>query len=63
MGHVCFSVTRNYLDWLTILPWGVCSEEKFDLTEAKRVLDEDHYGMEEVKKRVLVSLNAMICNL
>ena len=49
-----FSVTRNYLDWLTVLPWGVCSEESFDLAAAKEILDEDHYGMSEVKKRVLV---------
>uniref|UniRef100_A0A1B6BZM9 Lon protease homolog, mitochondrial n=1 Tax=Clastoptera arizonana TaxID=38151 RepID=A0A1B6BZM9_9HEMI len=48
-----FNVTRNYLDWLTTLPWGVMSEENLDLTQATQVLDEDHYGMEDVKKRVL----------
>ena len=49
------SVTRNYLDWLTLLPWGICSKESLDLEKARAVLDEDHYGMEDVKKRILVS--------
>ncbi|CAN8005199.1 unnamed protein product [Ixodes hexagonus] len=48
-----FSVTRNYLDWLTSLPWGKTSEENFDLARAKEVLEEDHYGMDDVKKRIL----------
>ncbi|XP_076465316.1 lon protease homolog, mitochondrial-like [Babylonia areolata] len=48
-----FNVTRNYLDWLTSLPWGLNSEESLDLTKARQVLDEDHYGMEDVKKRIL----------
>ena len=48
-----FSVTRNYLDWLTIMPWGQRSEENLDLKHAKTVLDEDHYGLEDVKKRIL----------
>jgi len=47
------SVTRNYLDWLTSLPWGVTSTENLDLQRAVEILDEDHYGMEDVKKRVL----------
>uniref|UniRef100_A0A8D2L8Y7 Lon protease homolog, mitochondrial n=1 Tax=Varanus komodoensis TaxID=61221 RepID=A0A8D2L8Y7_VARKO len=48
-----FNVTRNYLDWLTSIPWGKCSEENLDLSRAQAVLEEDHYGMEDVKKRVL----------
>merc|ERR1719219_1703816 len=48
-----FSVTRNYLDWLTILPWGLASEENLDLAVAREVLDEDHYGLDDVKKRIL----------
>lgn len=51
---ICFSVTRNYLDWLTTMPWGICSEENVGLKRAREVLEEDHYGMEEVKKRILV---------
>ncbi|EFX69089.1 hypothetical protein DAPPUDRAFT_259078 [Daphnia pulex] len=42
-----FNVTRNYLDWLTTLPWGVTSKENLDLKRAAVVLDEDHYGMED----------------
>lgn len=48
-----FNVTRNYLDWLTSLPWGVTSEENLSLDQATKILDEDHYGMEDIKKRVL----------
>ncbi|XP_039291445.1 lon protease homolog, mitochondrial isoform X2 [Nilaparvata lugens] len=48
-----FNVTRNYLDWLTLLPWGVRSEENLDISQAEIILNEDHYGMEDVKKRVL----------
>lgn len=50
-----FSVTRNYLDWLTSMPWGTNSEENLALDRAKEVLEEDHYGMDDVKKRILVS--------
>ncbi|PIK52096.1 putative lon protease-like, mitochondrial [Apostichopus japonicus] len=48
-----FSVTRNYLDWLTQLPWGMISKENLDLERAAEVLEEDHYGMEDVKNRIL----------
>lgn len=48
------SVTRNYLDWLTSVPWGKQSAENLDLGRAQAVLEEDHYGMEDVKKRILV---------
>lgn len=48
-----FSVTRNYLDWLTSMPWGKRSLENFELDRAKQILEEDHYGMEDVKKRIL----------
>ncbi|XP_052280606.1 lon protease homolog, mitochondrial-like isoform X2 [Dreissena polymorpha] len=48
-----FSVTRNYLDWLTCLPWGKYSSENLDLARATQILEEDHYGMEDVKKRIL----------
>ncbi|KAM7143782.1 lon protease homolog, mitochondrial [Molossus nigricans] len=48
-----FNVTRNYLDWLTSIPWGKYSDENLDLTRAQAVLEEDHYGMEDVKKRIL----------
>ncbi|KAI9588340.1 lon protease homolog, mitochondrial isoform 1-T1 [Glossina fuscipes fuscipes] len=48
-----FNVTRNYLDWLTSLPWGVTSKENLDLEEATKILDNDHYGMDDIKKRIL----------
>ncbi|XP_034565997.1 lon protease homolog, mitochondrial [Notolabrus celidotus] len=48
-----FNVTRNYLDWLTSMPWGMNSEENLLLDTAKGVLEEDHYGMDDVKKRIL----------
>nr|KYP41169.1 hypothetical protein KK1_037468 [Cajanus cajan] len=48
-----FSVTRNYLDWLTALPFGEYSDENFDVTRAQNILDEDHYGLTDVKERIL----------
>ena len=47
-------MSRNYLDWLTNLPWGKTTVDCLDLEVARKVLDEDHYGMEDVKKRILV---------
>jgi hypothetical protein len=47
------SVTRNYLDWLTQVPWGVHSPENYDISHAIKVLDEDHYGLKDVKDRIL----------
>jgi len=47
------SVIRTYLDWLIGLPWNKESEEKLDLVSAQEVLDEDHYGLEKVKERIL----------
>ena len=46
-------VIRTYLDWLVGLPWTVEDEEKLDLIEAQAILDEDHYGLEKVKERIL----------
>ncbi|KAF2464523.1 ATP-dependent protease La [Lindgomyces ingoldianus] len=48
-----FNVTRNYLDWLTQLPWGQQSAENFGIQHAREVLDEDHYGLKDVKDRIL----------
>ncbi|XP_043720503.1 lon protease homolog, mitochondrial-like isoform X2 [Telopea speciosissima] len=48
-----FNVTRNYLDWLTALPWGNYSDENFDVHRAQEILDEDHYGLTDVKERIL----------
>jgi len=46
-------VTRNYLDWITVLPWGRESEDKLDLKRAREVLDRDHYGLDDVKERII----------
>jgi len=47
------TVVRNYIDWLLSLPWESYKEEKKDIVEAERVLDEDHYGLEKPKERIL----------
>jgi ATP-dependent Lon protease len=52
-GSPEYSVTRNYLDWITLLPWGQHSKDKLDLKRARRVLDRDHYGLDDVKQRIL----------
>jgi ATP-dependent Lon protease len=48
-----YAVSRNYLDWLTSLPWGKFSQDSYDVDKAKKILDRDHYGLEDVKARVL----------
>ncbi|OEU69185.1 MAG: endopeptidase La [Desulfuromonadales bacterium C00003093] len=48
-----YNVSRNYLDWLTVLPWGKFSKDTYDLKRARRVLNRDHYGLEDVKERIL----------
>ena len=48
-----FVVSRNYLDWLTSLPWSVSSEDKLDLEVASKILDEQHFGLDKVKERLL----------
>lgn len=47
------TVVRNYLDWLLGIPWGKKSKVKSDLNAAEKVLDEDHYGLEKVKERIV----------
>ncbi len=47
------TVVRNYLDWLLSLPWGKRSRVKKDLDRAQKVLDEDHYGLEKIKERII----------
>ncbi|KAK6529003.1 ATP-dependent Lon protease pim1 [Orbilia ellipsospora] len=48
-----FNVTRNYLDWLTQIPWGQRSAENYSIKNAMKVLDEDHHGLKDVKDRIL----------
>ena len=48
-----YTVSRNYLDWLTILPWGKFSQDSYDVDKARQILDRDHYGLDDVKERIL----------
>jgi ATP-dependent Lon protease len=48
-----YHVIRTYLEYVLELPWNKSSEDKLDLNEARRILDEDHYGLEDVKERIL----------
>jgi ATP-dependent Lon protease len=47
------TVVRNYLDWLLSVPWGKAKTKPIDVLEAERILDEDHYGLEKVKERII----------
>lgn len=51
-----YHVIRTYLEYILELPWKKSSEEKLDLNEARKVLDEDHYGLQDIKERILESL-------
>jgi ATP-dependent Lon protease len=47
------TVVRNYIDWILSLPWNELTDDKLDINEAEKVLEEDHYGLEKVKERIL----------
>ena len=47
------TVVRNYVDWMLSLPWNETSKEEIDMEKAREILDEDHYGLEKVKERIL----------
>src|SRR5262247_2839582 len=47
------TVVRNYIDWIISLPWHEYTEDKLDIKDAEKVLEEDHYGLEKVKQRIL----------
>ncbi len=55
-----FTVSRNYVDWLTSLPWGVFSKDSYDIKKAGGILNNDHYGLEDVKDRILEFLSVGI---
>ncbi len=55
-----FNVSRTYVDWLTILPWGVFTSDSYDINRAAKILDRDHYGLEDVKERILEFLSVGI---
>ena len=52
-GSPEYAVSRNYLDWITSVPWGISSEDKLDIKAARKVLDRDHSGLKDVKDRII----------
>jgi len=52
-GAAEYSMIRSYLDWMLALPWAAASKESIDIEQARKVLDEDHYGLERIKRRIL----------
>jgi ATP-dependent Lon protease len=54
-----YSLTRNYIEWLAVLPWSKSSGEKIDISKAKEILDEDHYELKKVKDRILDYLSVL----
>jgi ATP-dependent Lon protease len=52
-GAAEYSMTRTYLDWLIAMPWSKTDPEQLDIERARTILDEDHYGLEKVKRRIL----------
>jgi len=54
-----YSLTRNYIEWLAVLPWSRSSGEKIDIGKAKEILDEDHYELKKVKDRILDYLSVL----
>ena len=53
IGSPEYAVTRNYLDWMTSLPWGKYSNDKLDIDKAREILDRDHEGLDDVKDRII----------
>ena len=51
------NIIRTYLEWMACLPYGVQSEDQFDVAEAKAILDKDHFGMKEIKVHKLIQQN------
>lgn len=48
-----YTVSRTYLEWILDMPWEISTDDSLDLAEAQRILDNDHYGLEKIKKRIL----------
>ncbi len=59
-GSAEYQVTRSYLTWLTDIPWGIYSEENYDLLTAGKILDEQHYGLDDVKQRILEFISTIV---
>ena len=54
-----YSLTRNYIEWLAVLPWAKSTGSKIDISKAREILDEDHYELEKVKDRILDYLSVL----
>jgi ATP-dependent Lon protease len=54
-----YSLTRNYIEWLAVLPWSKSSGSKIDISKAREILDEDHYELRKVKERILDYLSVL----
>jgi ATP-dependent Lon protease len=61
-GNPDFHVTRTYLEFVLDLPWNKTTEDNLDIAHARTVLDEDHFGLQEVKERILEQLSVLIRN-
>ena len=48
-----YSMLLTYLEWMTELPWSAATEDRIDIAEARRILDEEHYGLDKIKRRIL----------
>jgi ATP-dependent Lon protease len=59
-GSPEYAVTRNYLDWLTLLPWGKHTKDRLNLKAAREILDRDHEGLDDVKERIMEFLGVGI---
>ena len=54
-----YGVIRTYLDWMVELPWSTRTEDRLDIEQARRILDEDHYGLEKVKERIIEYISVL----
>jgi ATP-dependent Lon protease len=54
-----YGVIRSYLEWMVELPWSAQSEDRLDIEEARRILDQDHYGLEKVKERIVEYISVL----
>lgn len=61
-SHTNFDQVENYIDWITNLPWDIRSEDNLDLIKAKEMLDRNHYGLADIKTRILEYLAVMKLN-
>jgi len=59
-GSAEYQVSRTYLNWITDLPWGIYDQDNYDLAKARKILDEQHYGLQDVKQRILEFISTIV---